>query len=126
MIIRNLTEMARVGWIPVGSENSVEVYVRTDDGGMTPHFHVRKYSGSNRPEWETCIKYESADYFLHGKYRDRFPNTKLAKGLDKLFRTLNKDDPGRTYWQTAIIAWNLNNSTRKLPFDLEQPDYTKL
>lgn len=122
---KHLLEMARIGWIPINSDKSVEVYVHTDDRGDTPHFHVRKY-GKKKFEWETCIKYTSAEYFLHGKYRNKLPNKDFAKELNKMLKSQNPKDPGRTYWQTAIVAWNSNNSKVDLPFDLEQPDYSQL
>lgn len=121
-----LNEMARVGWIPVKSIGSIEVYVHTNDSGNVPHFHIRKYGKSNNFEWETCIEYNSAKYFLHGKYKDKLPNSSISKELDKMLRTNNPKDPGRTYWQSAIVAWNSNNFGIELPFDLQQPDYTKL
>ena len=121
-----LDEIARIGWIPINNENSIEVYVHTNDAGNVPHFHVRKYSKGNLFSWETCIKYESAEYFLHGKHKDKLSSSKIAKELNNMLSTLNPKDPGRTYWQTAIVAWNNNNSGTELPFDLKQPDYTKL
>ena len=121
-----LLEMARIGWVPINSSNSVEVYVHTNDDGKTPHFHVRKYGKKGKFDWETCIKYTDAEYFLHGKYRDKLPDKSIAKELNKMLKSLNPKDPGRTYWQTAIVAWNNNNSDIELPFDLEQPNYTQL
>lgn len=120
-----LIEMARVGWIPTSTTKTVEVYVRTDDSGKIPHFHIRKYSGNNDPEWETCIKYETAEYFLHGKYQDTLPN-KLKKQLDDMLREDNPKDPGRTYWDTAVVAWNQNNSDVELNINIEQPNYNEL
>ena len=40
---KDLQEMARVGWVPLGTTKNIEVYVHTDDSGDIPHFHVRKY-----------------------------------------------------------------------------------
>ena len=121
-----ISEIARIGWVTVNSVNSVEVYVQTDDKSDTPHFHVRKYGEKGRYEWETCVKYTEAEYFLHGKYRDKLPDKSVAEELNKMLKSANPKDPGRTYWQTAIVTWNLNNSDIQLPFDLEQPDYTHL
>lgn len=121
-----LLEMARIGWVPVGSTKSIEVYVHTDDGGEIPHFHVRKYGSKNKFEWETCIKFEAAEYFLHGKYRDKLPDRKTCKLLDKMLRSKDPEENGSTYWETAIKEWNRNNSDRRLSIDLEQPDYSRL
>lgn len=125
--LTNLTEMARVGFVPVGTTKSVEVYVHTNDAGNIPHFHVRKYGDNNQFEWETCIKYDSAEYFLHGKYKDKLPSKKIAKDLDKMLRTVDKSDRHkRTYWEIAIDEWNRNNSTVELDLNIVQPDYTTL
>ena len=120
-------EMARVGFVPVGTTKTIEVYVHTDDPGKTPHFHVRKYGKNNQFEWETCIQYEKAEYFLHGKYKDKLPNQKITKELDKMMRTKKSGDKyGRTYFDYAVEMWNDNNSDVILPDDIIQPDYTKL
>lgn len=119
--------MARIGWVPENSTKSIEVYVHTDDPGKVPHFHVRKYAGSGNFEWETCIRFDSPDYFLHGIYKDKLPSKKIAKQIDSMLRSTNRlSRNGSTYWETAVDAWNLNNSDVELPFDLEQPDYSKL
>ena len=128
-LIRQFTElhdidgMARIGFVPVNTKKTVEVYVHTDDEGRVPHFHVRKYGRNNQFDWEACVMYTSAEYFAHGHYTDRIP-TKGCKQLDAMLRETSKS--GRTYWETAVDAWNLNNSEEDLPYDLEQPDYTKL
>ena len=119
-------EMARIGWIPVGSEKSIEVYVRTNDPGKIPHFHVRKYNKNGPADWDVPVKYEEPSYFFHGKYKTGFQSKKIIKDLDEMLRQDNPRDPGRTYWQTAIVAWNNNNSDVELPFDLKQPEYTVL
>ena len=120
-------EMARIGFIPIGTTNTVEVYVHTNDAGKIPHFHIRKYGSNNQFEWETCVKYDSANYFVHGHYDDKIPDRKIIKELDKMLRTIDKKDRNnRTYWQKAIDAWNDNNSDVELDLNLEQPDYTKL
>lgn len=119
--------MARICFIPIGSEKSIEVYVNTDDGGQIPHFHVRKYGSGHKFEWETCIRYDKADYFLHGKYTDKLPTKKIAKQLDQALRQVNKKSRNQnTYWEKCIDEWNDNNSSVELDLDLVQPDYTKL
>ena len=123
----DLTKMARIGFVPIGSTNTVEVYVHTNDGGNVPHFHVRKYGKNGQFEWETCIRYDSATYFKHGKYTDELLNRKIAKELDKMLRTIDKKDPdNHTYWQIAIIEWNRNNSGIDVPYNTVQPDYNTL
>ena len=119
--------MARVGFIPVGTTNTIEVYVWTNDPGKVPHFHVRKYGKNGHYEWETCIRYDSADYFLHGRHKDKLPDKKIAKQLDEMLRQVNpKLRNQTTFWQSCIDQWNLNNSDVELDPDIEQPDYTQL
>ena len=36
---KSFLEMARIGFVPVGTTNSVEVYVHTNDSGKISHFH---------------------------------------------------------------------------------------
>lgn len=113
--------MAHIRYYPIGTK-SVEVYVHTDDPGKVPHFHVMK-----RGSWETCIKFESAEYFLHGSYKKKLPKRSLVKDMDKMLRK-EKVILGirTTYWKFAISMWNENNSDIQLSEDPEQPDYTKL
>lgn len=125
-IRREIYGMARIGWVPYGSEKTVEVYVNTDDAGQIPHFHVRKYGRRHRFDWEVCVVYESCNYFTHGRYRGTIPDRNIIKQLDTMLRQQNPIRPGRTFWQTAIEDWNANNSERMLPYNLVQPDYTKL
>lgn len=122
-----ILEMARIGWIPVGNQKGIEVSVNTDDPGKTPHFHVRKYGKNNQFEWETCIRYDSAEYFAHGHYNDKLPSKKIAKDLDKMLRTVNQKSRSKnTFWEDAVDEWNRNNSDVELDPNIVQPDYTKL
>ena len=122
----DLTEMARIGWVPVSRPKSVEVYIHTDDSGKIPHFHIRKYSKEGKFDRESCIRIDSPEYFFHGQYRDRI-STALAKQLDKKLRTVDENSvKGSTYWEKVVDAWNDNNSDVKVPKDAKQPDYTQL
>lgn len=120
--LSEINEMARICELP----GKIEIFVNTDDGGNVPHFHVWKKLSGRAHKWETCIKFEGSEYFLHGKYKDKV-NSKIAEEIDIALRSPDPDeDNTRTYWQTAVREWNRNNSNRKLPLDLQQPDYTKL
>lgn len=123
----DILEMARVGFIPVGSNKTIEVYVHTDDPGKVPHFHVRKYGKDGRFDWETCIRYDSPEYFFHGKYKDKLPDRKIAKQLDTMLRTINtKSRSKSTFWEECVDEWNRNNSDVQLDINIDQPDYTQL
>lgn len=122
-----IESMARIGWIPAGSKNSIEVYVNTDDPGKKPHFHVRKYGKHHHFEWETCILFNSANYFLHGKYHIKFPKSSYSQELDEMLRTIDRESRNHlTFWQEAIDEWNRNNSDVKVDPNMSQPDYSKL
>lgn len=122
-----LNEMARIGFVPVGTTKTVEVYVHTDDSGNVPHFHVRKYGTNNKFEWETCIRYDSPTYFYHGRYVDKIPDKKIIKQLDSMLRSIDPESRNNdTFWNECVDEWNRNNSEIKLDKNIEQPDYTKL
>lgn len=122
-----LCEMSRVGFVSVGTSETVEVYVHTDDTGQVPHFHVRKYhAGGNGFDWEVCVKYLSAEYFFHGCEHAGIPAGANISGKDlNRFFDAKKAD-GRTYWQIAVDAWNDNNIGMALPADIPHPDYSEL
>lgn len=119
-----LLEMARIGFLP--NFGDIEIYVHTDDSANVPHFHIRK-RGNKGVEWECCVKYEECTYFSHSNYAGKLPDEKHAKDLDSFFKMKDQTSFGnQTYWQTAIIEWNRNNSSIVLPLDLKQPNYSKL
>lgn len=72
-----LDEMARVGYM--GEKKEFEIYVRTDDPGRIPHFHVRDSSTQGK-EFEACVELKTNRYFSHGKYNDKL-NTSQRKQL---------------------------------------------
>lgn len=51
-----LAEMARIGFI--GKKGELEVYIRTNDPGNIPHFHVRDTSTMGT-EFETCVRIQT-------------------------------------------------------------------
>lgn len=118
----NIYGMSRVGY-----SGDLEVYVNTDDAGKIPHFHLR-----DKNEWDkfhTCIKIESAEYFLHEGKEDTL-NSGQRKELQKFMtdkvsisRYADKFDNN---WQLICFLWDINNSDVTIPEDIEQPDYTKL
>lgn len=70
-----LDEMARVGFW-----GKFDVIVNTDDMGYIPHVHVID-KATRGYEFNTCIRLESNQYFLHGGYKDVF-NSKQCKDFD--------------------------------------------
>jgi hypothetical protein len=119
-----ILEMARIGYIPMGTKE-LEVYVNTDDSGKIPHFHVRNKDWS----FHTCIEFKKPDYFHHEGKTDVL-NRSQKKELIKFFKA--KAVAGRTRgksitnWDLACIDWNRNNSDVILPEGQKMPDYAKL
>lgn len=99
-----LFEMARVGFIG----GSLEVYVRTDDGGNIPHVHIRD-TNTQGEEFETCVQLEKNAYFLHGKYKDKM-NTSQRKSFAEFMESPSKTKRYNTNYEFAIDMWNANNS----------------
>lgn len=115
-----LNEMARVGFF-----SDFEVWIRTDDPGNIPHFHVWD-KNSKGGLFHTCVKIESPEYFHHNGKEDVF-NSKQKKELTEFLN--EKPAKSRwhpTNWDFILTLWNANNSKVEVPEDLPIPDYTKL
>lgn len=119
-------EMARVGFI--GGE--YEVYVWTDDSGNIPHVHVRD-TNSRGENYETCVRLESNEYFLHGHYKDRM-NSSMRKAFNAFMNEPCKNQRYQNNYDFAVDMWNSNNSSATVTpqYDTEGnivvPDYTSL
>lgn len=103
-----LNEMARVGYM--GPKEEFEIYVRTDDPGNIPHFHLRDSSTQGKT-FETCIELKTNKYFHHGPYKDVL-NTSQRKCLAAFMEAPNEYFPNN--YMATIYAWNSNNSNVKL------------
>lgn len=114
---QDLMEMARIGY----TDDGFEVYVNTDDGGNTPHFHYR-IKGSW--EFHTCIRLDKPEYFHHDGKEDIL-NSKQRKNLIKFLNKFDNEE-GKTNWQILIAEWNRNNSNMKVSRDTPMPDYIQL
>lgn len=113
-----LLEMAKVGEL----DNKLVVYIRSNDPGNIPHFHIVDKSTLG-DKFHTCIKIEVAEYFHHTGKED----TLNSKERKQLVDFLNKNDKwGDNYWKIVIQEWNRNNSDYDINPNLSMPDYTKL
>lgn len=120
-----LDEMARVGFIG----GKLEVYVWTDDPGNIPHVHIRD-ANSQGHEFETCVRLDKADYFLHGHYTDKL-NSSQKKALMSFMQDSPKSPRYNTNYDLAVDMWNLNNSNVTITPQQNNgttliPDYTGL
>ena len=118
-------EMARVGFF---FRNQFEVYIRTNDPGNEPHFHIRD-SSTQGEEFHTCVKIKEAMYFHHDG-KEGVLGTHERKALDDYLRAAPTKQYKRitfpTNWDKVVYEWNENNSTMLVDEDLAQPDYTTI
>lgn len=111
-------EMAQIG----GIDNNLIAYVRSNDPGNIPHFHIvdKTTLGS---KFHTCVKIESAEYFHHtGK--EGVLNSKQRKSLVNFLNSLTPLEI--SHWEFLLLTWNTNNSNKKLSMDLPMPNYLEL
>ena len=114
-----LNEMAQIGKF-----DSYVVFVRTNDPGNIPHFHVWD-ANTHGGHFHTCVRLDEHEYFHHTGKEDVF-NSKDRKDLYNFLNAPSEDEPEKTNWQVLVIEWNRNNSDRKVSKDLEIPDYRLL
>ena len=119
--VRLLNEMARVGDL----NKDLEVYVRTDDGGNTPHFHIwDKNTQGNK--FHTCVQIKQPVYFHHDG-KEGVLNTAQRKELvDFLKSKPTKTKKFSTFWEAVLTLWNMNNSAMDVDEDQPMPDYTNI
>ena len=48
------------------------------------------------------------------------------KELIKFLNSSSEDESQKTNWQVVLVEWNRNNSKRKIPIDLQMPNYKEL
>ena len=103
-----LNEMARVGYM----SGQFEVYVHTDDGGRTPHVHVRD-KATRGFEFETCVELKRNWYFLHGKYKDLMTGD-MVKDFAEFMESEPRNPKYQNYYELSVDMWNLNNSVEEV------------
>lgn len=120
-----LLEMATVG-----NFENYEVFVRTNDAGNKPHFHVWDATsrGTDKQKgFHTCVRIDICDYFLHEGKMDKF-NSKGRKELVSFLqsKSKNKRFNNFTNWEVLLSLWNMNNSKVEIDEDIEMPNYLNL
>ncbi len=116
---------ARVGFL-----DKLEVCVFTDDGGNIPHIHVRDITTRGH-EFETCVRLDTNQYFLHGKHQDTF-NNRGCKAINEFMNAPSKNKKYQNNYEYAVDMWNDNNSNATIEpqFDTNGkiivPDYNQL
>ncbi len=115
-----LLEMARVGYF-----SNFEVWIRTDDPGNIPHFHVWD-KNSKGGLFHTCVKILEPEYFHHDGKEDVFNSKQKKELIEFLNAKPIKSKWHPTNWDFILTLWNANNSKVEVPDDLSIPDYTLL
>ena len=115
-----LLEMARVGFF-----SDFEVWIRTDDPGNIPHFHVWD-KNSKGGLFHTCVKIMKPEYFHHTGKEDVFNGKQKRELIDFLNAKPTKSKWHPTNWDFILTVWNANNSKMEVPEDYPIPDYNKL
>lgn len=105
----------------------VYVYGGTAEG-PEPHCHVVR-SGIKVGANDVCVRLDIADYFPHGKYKDKFTG-KEKKIFDAFMRFVNPNNGTKSNWEVAVDLWNglggNSSNKKKIVSAIKQPDYTKL
>lgn len=119
-------EIARVGFI--GEHNELEVFVRTDDTGSVPHFHVRDHETKGEI-FEACVELFANRYFHHEHLSDVLSSSQRTL-LAEFMESPNDYFPSN--YEATIYAWNANNETRKVEVMKDErgnviiPDYCSI
>lgn len=110
----------------IGRFNDCTVYVRSNDAGKIPHFHIVD-SNTLGNLFHTCIRIDKPEYFHHTGKEDVL-NSKDRKDLIQFlkFEPKSKRYRGWTNWELLVDQWNINNSDVEIDEDQVMPDYTLL
>ena len=76
-------------------------------------------------QFHCCVRIDCAQYFKHTGKEDTL-KSKQRKELIKFLRSPSEDEPEKLNWKVVLVEWNRNNSTKKVPLDLEMPNYLEL
>lgn len=117
--MHSLFEMAQVGKF---SSYTVSVY---GGEGNIPHFHFYTKDRST----SGCIRIDKAEYFVHGKCKDKLSAQDKRKFIEWITSTetpFKKYTDKLTVWEYIKILWNENNEVYKISDDIPMPDYSLL
>lgn len=117
--MHSLLKMAQVGKF---SSYTVSVY---GGEGNIPHFHFytkdRSISG--------CIRIDKAEYFVHGKCKDKLSAQDKKKFVEWIKSTetpFKKYTNELTVWEYIRILWDENNEDCRISDDTLMLDYSLL
>ena len=129
---QEMVDIARIGFI---EDFSLEVYVRTDDGGNEPHVHVWD-RGTKGEKFSTAVSLKEPKYTPHGdKYKDTF-NSRQKKAFVAFMGSItppkSKRELPMTNYELCCTEWSRNNSNMDVEVQYDEndnpiiPDYSQL
>ncbi len=116
-----VNEMARVGDFNI----ELEVYVRTDEGGNVPHFHIRDKSSRGKA-FHTCVQIRQPAYFHHDGKEGVLDSTQKTALVEFLRSKPTRTKRFSTFWEVILTLWNLSGSAIAVDEDQPMPDYANL
>lgn len=128
-----MNEMSTVGRFIVSKSNKPQrggeykVFTTSDGDKPQVHVHIRNQTG----EFNTCVKLDKAEYFLHGKAKDRFDKDQLDSFINfmkspskqRIFTVGNTEYKLRTYWDYTIATWNEENPNNPIKISIDSEGY---
>lgn len=117
---RLMLEMAQIGRF---DKNKLTIYVRSDDPGNIPHFHIVD-TQTLGAHFHTCVEIKTNRYFHHTGKEDVL-SSKQRKELNSFLKSRYKNK-GFSNWSWVLINWNGNNSDMLVNELQDQPDYTNI
>ena len=116
---QSLMEMAKIGEM-----KNYTIIVWTNDSGNIPHFHIVD-SNTLGNRFHTCVQIEKPEYFHHTGKEDVL-NSGERKDLVKFFKSPDPDEVFNTNWDILLYEWNKNNNRKRIPTNIEMPNYLLL
>lgn len=113
---------ARVGFF--GKRNELEVYIRTDDAGFIPHFHIRD-TATQGDDFDACVELATNKYFTHGSHSDML-NSRQRKALAEFMEGQCANPKWENNYEFAIDMWNANNSSMNIEYNGIIPNYREI
>lgn len=117
---RLMLEMAQIGKF---DKNKLTIYVRSDDAGNIPHFHIVD-TPTLGARFHTCVEIKRNRYFHHTGKEDNL-TPKQLKMLNEFFKERYRNK-GFSNWTWVLLNWNSNNSKMEVNELQDQPDYTTI
>lgn len=118
---RLMLEMAQIGKF---DKNKLTIYVRSDDAGNIPHFHIVD-TPTLGARFHTCVEIKRNRYFHHTGKEDDL-SLKQRKMLNMFLKEPHRNK-SFSNWSWLLQLWNDGNNSKMEVDELQdQPDYTTI